>query len=458
MKAVFLCDYTRRRRGVIFCLLGILALLLRLSPLLRSGSSWAMANVDSPRYVELAKGLRSGCGFARLVDGHCGGLEVLRTPGYPLFLAVTPSLRAVVAVQAIIGAALCVLVGSFVTLYWGACAGAVAELLLALDVPTIVQGSRIMSDVLFQALLAAAVIVQLWVIARGRYDGRSVVGGLGAALLLAAALLVRPVGILLPLIAPVPFLFLPPRVSWRRAIALCVAAFALPAVVMGGWMARNAMRTGTWTLSTVAAINLYYFDAGGVVRYRSGQSLQAVMDGLARELGLPNARDYSDTPAALEPQMVSHGLRILLHDPVATFIVTARTLAWLALVPDRGSLNELLGTDAGATSYLAATTQLHERIRRLWRSPLLTALVTIQFVLIVVTWIGVGRALADLRIKPAREAALILIPFSVALAMMILAAGAEAYPRYRMPAAPFLAMLAGIGWSRGRLSDFARLR
>jgi 4-amino-4-deoxy-L-arabinose transferase-like glycosyltransferase len=440
-----------RARGSAFLwTLGILALALRLAPMLRSGSAWAMANADSPRYVELADGLRSGCGFARLVDGRCGPPEVLRTPVYPLFLTVIPAIRAVVAVQAIIGAALCVLVGSFVSFYWGGCAGVIAELLLALDVPSIVQGSRIMSDVLFQAILAAAVIVQLCVIARRRFDARSVVFGIGAATMLAVAILVRPVGVLLPLIAPIPFLFLPPQASRLKTVALCIAAFAMPALVTGGWMARNAARTGTWTLSTDVAINLYYFKAGGVILYRTGQNFPDVMDQLARELGLPDARDYPDTLPALESRMLSDSARILLHDPVATFLVTARSLVWLALVPDRASLNELLGTDAGATTYLAATTQLGERVRQLLRSPLLTVLVVFQFVLLIVIWIGVGRALAGLRGKPASEVAMILIPFSVAMAMMILAAGAEAYARFRMPAMPFLTILAGIGWSRGR--------
>lgn len=48
---------------------------------------------------------------------------------------------------------------------------------------------------------------------------------------------------------------------------------------------------------------------------------------------------------------------------------------------------------------------------------------------------------------------MILIPFTVAMATMILAAGAEAYARFRVPAMPFLTMLAGIGWSRGRWSN-----
>src|ERR1700752_2234621 len=92
----------RNARGHrILCSLALVALALRLAPLLRPGSEWAMANVDSPRYVELAEGIRAGCGFARLIDGRCGPPEVLRTPGYPLMLAVVPSLRAVVAMQAL---------------------------------------------------------------------------------------------------------------------------------------------------------------------------------------------------------------------------------------------------------------------------------------------------------------------------------------------------------------------
>jgi hypothetical protein len=438
--------------AVFFWALGAVALVVRLAPLVRSGSAWAMMNVDSSRYVELAKGLWFGCGFAQLINGHCGSTEVLRTPGYPLFLALMRGLRMAVAVQAVIGAALCVLIGFFVSAYWGLAAGSIAETLLALDIPSIVQGSRILSDVLFQALLAAAVILQLCVIARGLYDSRAVAVSVGGALLLAVAILVRPVGVLLPLLAPISFLILP-RIRRRSRIALCLVMFAIPATVTVGWMARNAKGTGVWTLSTDVAIDLYYFKAGGVVWYRSHEDFIAVQGKLARNLGRMNASGYPDTPASLEPQMNSQSLQIFLHDPVATLIMTLRSLIWLALVPDRGSLNELLETNAGADSYLAASATLRARIRQLLRSPLLAALVALQEVLIVFTWFGVTRALVSIRGRPIREVALVLVPFCVALVMLIMAAGAEAYARYRMPAAPLLAILAGIGWSGGHFSS-----
>jgi len=430
--------------------LALLALALRLAPLMRPGSAWAMANVDSPRYVELAQGLRAGCGFARLVDGHCAGAEVLRTPGYPLLLAAIPSPRMVVAVQALIGAALCLIVGYFVTVWWDLRAAAIAEAILALDLSSIVEGSRILSDVLFQALLACAVIIQLCVIARRRSDARALAAIFAAAALLTLAIIVRPVGLLLPILAPLPVLMLP-AMGRRRMAAVALLAFALPALTCAGWAARNAARTGVWTLSTAAAIHLYYYEAGGLIWYRGHKDFPAVTDDLARRLGLPDARDYLVTPAALEPRMIGDAERILLHDPAGAVEMTLRSFLWLAVVPDRGSLNELLGTHAGATAYLAATGQLSTRIHQLLHSPLLTVLVTFQLALTAITWIGVAFALAAVRRKSAREVAVVLLPLGVALMMIALASGVDAYARYRMPAVPLLAILAGIGWSGAAL-------
>ena len=430
--------------------IALLALALRLAPLLRPGADWAMANVDSARYVELADGMRAGCGFARLLNGHCGPPEVFRTPGYPLLLAAITSLRLVVALQAIIGAALCLGVGYFVHRLWDLRSAVVAEVLLATDLPSIMQSSRILSDTLFQGLLTCAVILEIAVIARGLWDRRALATVVAASALLAFAILVRPVGLLLPIIAPLALIFLP-AIDWRTRSAAMLLVFAIPALATAGWAARNARRTGVWTFSTIAAVNLYYFRAGGVVWYRGHQDFSAVMDALARRLGYPNANDYPDTPASLAPRMTSDAIHILLNDPAGTVSMTARSFFWLAVVPDRGGLNELLGTNAGATSYLAATGEIGARLKQLVHSPLLTVLVLLQLILTAFTWIGAALAVIRLRGRPRREIAVVLIPLGVALVMILLASGAEAYARYRMPAIPLLAIVAGVGWSGASL-------
>ena len=61
----------------------LLALTVRLAPLLRPGTAWMLAS-DSTSYIALAKGLTKGCGFAVWEHGACRMPEIGRTPGYPL--------------------------------------------------------------------------------------------------------------------------------------------------------------------------------------------------------------------------------------------------------------------------------------------------------------------------------------------------------------------------------------
>src|ERR1700693_2379523 len=91
--------------------IALIALVVRLLTLARPGINWAFSSYDSVQYTELADGLRNGCGFARLVDSKCAPPETLRTPGYPIFLRLTSSLRSAIALQAWMSAAVCFLLG-----------------------------------------------------------------------------------------------------------------------------------------------------------------------------------------------------------------------------------------------------------------------------------------------------------------------------------------------------------
>jgi len=341
------------------------------------------------------------------------------------------------------GAATCLLVGLYVWKFWGLMAGVAAELLMALDIPSVLFGAMIMSDILFQALVTTGVILGLWVIARRRNDRIATAGILGGATLCGVAVLVRPLGVVLPVFAALPA-FLLPRISWRRSITIGLLAFVIPAVVVFGWMARNARSTGVWILSTDGPIDLYYYKAAGFVWYRSDKSFQSVQDDLGRDLGWP-MRNFTEVPPALQREMMRRTIQIVRNDPGASLIMTLRCLAWLAIVPERGNLDAYLATDAGG-SYFAASGNVRERIREMLHSPLLTALVVLQFMMIVFVWAGVVRAFVTLGHKSALERSLILIPLILVFAFLGLAAGAESIARYRLPVSPLLAILAASGW------------
>ena len=449
--------FDRGNRRILFALAS-LALLLRLLPLLRPGDAWTVLD-DSQEYLALVRGMHSGCGFARMFDGVCSSPELLRLPGYPSFVAMMPSLRAVVALQALLGTATCLVIGWFTYARWGLVAGVIAETLLALDIPSIVASSTIMSDCLFEATLALAVVLQLSAIGRESIERGRIALALLAAVLLAFAVLLRAVAILLPLFAGAPFLLMP-RLAARRRLTLCLIAILIPAAVIFAWTARNHLRTGRWTFTTEGPYNLYYYNAAGVLWYLNGGSLTALQDQLARAIGAKGPDEF--VSPGQEREMLARGSRVLLRHPLAAFAMLVRCFLWLAIVPDRANLNALLATNARSSVFLIASQGLALRVRETLRSPLLSAFVALQLPLIISTWIGVVLMLAQHSSRTREELALISIPLGLAVAMMLAGTGPGAIARFRMPAMPFLAMLAGAGWSqavarRARSSAFAAI-
>src|SRR5216684_3789810 len=402
------------RRRWIFVVIAVVALVIRLTPLLRARDRWAILD-DSHDYLALSKGIVTGCGFARWTNVGCAPAELLRTPGYPLLLAILPeNLRWVVALQALFSASICLMVGLFSYRQWGFKAAVIAEALLTLDLPSIVASASIMTDMPF------------------------------AALLLGCALMVRPIGSFLLFFAAAPAL-LTSGMTWPKRLGLCAAAAAIPVLLITGWEVRNARLGGICTFSTITVYNLYYYRSAGVLAYTTGTSLAEVQNLLARDLGLSHPSPFLTPPVYHE--MLRGSLHILLSNTLATAVLSFRILIWLAIVPDRANLNAILGTNARSSQFLVASSDIVLRLKDLLHSPTLTILVLLQMALTAFMWIGVGRAIIGIRGRKRQDAVVLMYLLSIALVTLVLAAGPEAIARYRSPAMPFLAMVAGVGWS-----------
>ena len=433
---------TPHRQRLCLLLIGLSALLLRLAPLARPDLKF-QTGWDAADYIPLSQGIEHGCGFARYADGKCGSPDVSRPPGYPFFIAIMPGLRSVLVSQAVLGAALCIWLGWFVAARWGGAAGLAAAALLAIDVPSIVYGGMIMSDSLFQFLLAGAILLQLSAVIADELTIKSVAMVLGGSALLAAAAMVRPTGIFLPLFAAIPF-FLIRGSTWRRALALALLAFAIPAVLMLVWVARNRSVAGMDAMSTDPGDVLFHYNAPGVLAYATNQPFNEASAELAHEIGWHG--DPAKVPPALASRMMAKVIEVYAKHPVSAFVVTLRGLVLVAGVPDRNELNELIGTKGGGPLGLPPSFDIAARIRRTLNSPLLTSLVLAQLILVAFVWGGVARSLLRCDWSSKVEVACILVPLAMAFAMLLCAASPDAHARFRVPAVPFLAMLASIGW------------
>jgi 4-amino-4-deoxy-L-arabinose transferase-like glycosyltransferase len=143
------------------------------------------SETDTESYVLIAR---------QLLDGEEGYFR-LRTPGYPIFLALTGlDLRLALLVQGLLGFATCGLVYFGVRSQCGELAARLSLAFLAIDVTTITYGNLLLSETLFTCLLTVALLLG----ATSRSRGSAVSCGV----VLAAAAYVRPVGLLLAWLWP----------------------------------------------------------------------------------------------------------------------------------------------------------------------------------------------------------------------------------------------------------------
>jgi 4-amino-4-deoxy-L-arabinose transferase-like glycosyltransferase len=422
----------------------MVAIICRLLILLRPGYAWAIAP-DSDLYIGLARGLRAGCGFAYRSQGRCAPPDFFRTPGYPLFLAMMPGLRAVVAAQSIMWGAICFLLGWFMWSRWGMKAALAAAGFVAVDIVSIINSSFITTDNLFALFVAFVVICQLWVISRGLLDRKAICVTLLAALAIGAATLIRPIGQLLVPISLVPALLTPSQTLGRRA-TLSIAAFLLSATIVGAWMERNNIRAGMFTVSAEGDFQLYYHRAAEVIWYRKGTSFgakdyQAIQDSLYRQL-CSRSPNYCSTSEGFR-EMRARGMRICMRDPAALAAVTLGSFALLALNPYDSNVYKLTGAQRVKTSSMTG------RYREMFNGGAeIAALMLVETILLLLMWVGILLALVRLDWKSRMHLVMVLYPFAVALLLMAPSSGIlEAIqPRFRVVCISLLAMPAAVGW------------
>lgn len=359
---------------------------------------------DSHEYDTLARHFD-----AAYVHGQLLGLTLLRPPGYPAFLAavygaVGHSVTAAIVVELVLGVATVAGVYVLARHLVGETAALVAAFALALDPVSIAMTSNLTTETLFAALWVAAALCWIrlappWLAAAGLLFGLST--------------LVRPVALYLPvLLVPLTWLLT------RRVVlaALVLVAFAVP---VGLWAARNHHETGVATVSTIGAHNLLDYRAADALAIDAGGSRA---DAARRLEAQVPARS---NPARRAQAESSLAWRTLLHHPKGAFLTTVEGLGRVLFGPGRAELLRLV--------------RGHPDRRDAVDGAIVAVAAVLLLCLLVLAAVGVA-ALARSRAWLALAATLGLAVYDV-----LLSAGAEGNARLRMPADPFLAVLAGAG-------------
>jgi hypothetical protein len=242
----------------------------------RSGVAWT----DQSGYQRLGASLATTGQFTRYADTDVFVPEVIRTPGYPAFVALIYLVfgvgndMAVAIAQAIVFAAICWMVFAIARKAAGDRSAIVAGVMTALYSPLPYFGSLILTELWTAFMATAAVLVCLRATQRGRLADYALAGAL-----FSATTLVRPAFFLMPFFFAIAVPLLVRQQRSAAALKGWAALVVTAALVMSPWFLYNYVNLGQITLSPAGGIGRGLWEGSWQGRW-SGR-LQAELINLA---------------------------------------------------------------------------------------------------------------------------------------------------------------------------------
>jgi hypothetical protein len=414
-------------------------LALLASALFRSGTS-IIASGDTASYLEPGRNL--------LLHGRfltAGAPEIGRTPGYPLFLAVSslPGTAFAALTQVILSAFTVVLVWRLArAVFNDERIALMAAWIFAFEPVSVVYSVRLLPETLFLALLLLS-LERLAVFLRDRHLRVLAASGLW----LAAATFVRPVSYYLPMALATGLFLVLARVQglrWKAPALLLVSVLPW----LAAWQMRNWAETGFPGFSSIATRNLYFYQAAEVTArvedrpFVEVQNDYGYTDEQAYVLLHPEQAGWSQ--ARRIAYMYTEATHILLAHPGIFARMYLEGSAMVAFTPCAADLLRLLAAypedsempgrvvDAGPVRAALRLAGAHP-----WPATVMAALEAVLLCLYLLA----ARGLIYCR---ARRDLLGLL-LGVSLYFLAVSGGAQAVGRYRLPIMPVVCIFAAAG-------------
>lgn len=427
-----------------------LALLLRLGLLvLAIQNPQRMLETDSGSYLMPARAL--------LETGYYSYPGGLRMPLYPALLALLQAafgenLVVAVVVQVLLGLGTIYLTyRTALLLDLGRAAAILAAVLLSLSLESLISPYLILADTLFAFLIIASVYALIRFLRQGRP-----IWLVSAGLLTGCVIYTRPVTVVFASISVAALLLFNRRATmWKRVLhagvylALLFVLFQLP------WSLRNQAEVGVRTITT--ELDLYYLwgaatiqaDLQGIHVNKARAALDEVVAQTLASRGLPptDANIYHVRIEVSKP---------ILYEHFGRFVWLTLRYDLRNLLPGVGYAVKYMGLAAGDAqgADILRTEGLPGLIARYFGGQTLASLIFLPFIaLLGLTYLG---ALLGVIERIRRRDWLTLTVLLLTAGFLMLTPGYSANSRYRVPAMPFLVMLAGTGllWGWGLLREW----
>ena len=309
---------------------------------------------DSYTYINSAQAMLQRGQFAISPDAPYQP-QIMRTPGYPIFLATIFSIVGerysfIILIQILLGVGTVYLTYHIAAHLWNRKIGVCAGILLSLDLASFISAHQILTETLFTFTFVLTLLIGMSCISRPRRLSYKCVL---YSLLLALVTLIRPIiyyGMVFSL------LFFP--IIWRRVfrtpytkIFRLLCFLLLPwTLLIGGWHIRNYVVAGITEISGIQNYNLLFYRGAGVVAQRDNIAFEEAQ----QHLGYGHYADrYPETQgwsfAQLNRRWKKDALKVFKEYPFFLLKTQVWGMVKLLLGPAETTFLGYMGYESGTT-------------------------------------------------------------------------------------------------------------
>jgi 4-amino-4-deoxy-L-arabinose transferase-like glycosyltransferase len=432
----------------------ILAVILRLLFLLYIGLDQPMlkfSTFDSQGYILPAMNMLNYGVFSSSEQQPLTP-EIMRTPGYPWFLALSFLLFGqkpipIIISQAILGG-LTVLITYMICAELGLSkrAGWIAAFLILIDPVSIQLGNRILTETIFTTVHIGSLLLFVSYLKQQRLYYYFI-----SALLLSLAALTRPIAQYLPLVLVPVFFLSKSNLTWPRKTVMAVIFIFISILPTTAWAFRNYREAGVFTLSNVSNLTLLDYRARPVLasaeeisQEEASSRLEEIINQTAVEKDLTD-----DQVVALQGKialgvfrkypgetikMIVKGTAFMLFDPGYTITCSLldRTSVKFECFPGRSTILNSNPIKQAIDGFNSMT--FVQKFTLIW-----------GLLFLGVVYIGVLAGVVYL----VRQRNWFVLYFTIICIFyfVVLSGGGDINYRFRVPFVPFLVILAGFGYN-----------
>ncbi len=370
---------------------------------------------------------------------HGGEPGLRRSPGYTLYLAAVYKLFGVkpaiaLFLQIVLSGLIPLFLYMNAELLFSKRVARIASVLSIVEPVSIIYANLLLSETLFVVFLLLSTYFFI-----KSMKNKNTTALFVSAIMTGIGAYFRPVILYLPLAyafmyIAVSWLSFKDRIKYALGIVLITGLTVLP------WVTRNYIVDRYKGFCSIQDINLYYWRAAGVISDMEHLPLREVQDRL--EKAVPSGLSLANKYQFLRDKAVS----VIIHHPYAYLKVMLKGSINMLLSPERYAVFKLADIKPRFLGIMWQGHSIHQALNMLMSDPVIVSSV-VMYQLLFTLIIGLLIAIGMLIIAGEGFIKELLIMLFIIAYFVVVSAGPEAEPRFRLPVLPYMLIIAAFALS-----------